>query len=110
RGGGRVGGGGVEMEKMGEGEEGAVVREHLERITGRTVAALMPAEIGGSNGLLPLTWAGRMGLPVVDADGMGRAFPLIPQVSMHLAGLAPNPGGMSDARRHGLALSARSGA
>src|SRR5262249_15138864 len=109
RGGGRVGGGGVEMEKMGEGEEGAVVREHLERITGRTVEGLMPAEIGGSTGLLPLTWAGRMGLPVVDADGMGRAFPLIPQVTMHLAGVDPNPGVMTDERGNVLVFTAISG-
>src|SRR5262250_121995 len=91
---GMVGAPTVHIEKIENGHEGAVLREHLEKITDRTVAALMPAEIGGSNGLLPLTWAGRMGLPVVDADGMGRAFPLIPQVSMHLAGIDPSPGVM----------------
>src|SRR5215470_1211352 len=73
------------------------------------VGAPTPAEIGGSNGLLPLTWAGRMGLPVVDADGMGRAFPLIPQVTMHLAGIDPNPGVMTDERGNVLVFSAISG-
>jgi uncharacterized protein len=34
----------------------------------------------------------------VDADGMGRAFPLVPQVSMHLAGIDPNPCVMTDER------------
>ena len=63
--------------------------DHLERLTGRKVAALMSAEIGGSNGLLPISWAARIGLPVVDADGMGRAFPLVPQVTMELAGVDP---------------------
>ena len=53
------------------------------------VAALMAAEIGGGNGLLPITWAARLGLPLVDADGMGRAFPEVPQVTMHLAGISP---------------------
>jgi len=107
---GMVGAPTVHIEKIQNGGEGAILREHLERLTGRTVAALMPAEIGGSNGLLPLTWAGRMGLPVVDADGMGRAFPLIPQVTMHLAGIDPNPGVMTDERGNVLVFRAISGA
>ncbi len=106
---GMVGAPTVHIEKIENGGEGAVLRDYLERLTGRTVAALMPAEIGGSNGLLPLTWAGRMGLPVVDADGMGRAFPLIPQVTMHLAGIDPNPGVMTDERGNVLVFSAISG-
>jgi len=106
---GMVGAPTVHIEKIENGGEGAVLREHLERLTGREVAALMPAEIGGSNGLLPLCWAGRMGLPVVDADGMGRAFPLIPQVTMHLAGVDPNPGVMTDERGNVLVFSAVSG-
>jgi DUF917 family protein len=62
------------------------------------VAALMAAEIGGANGLLPIAWAARMGLPVADADGMGRAFPEVPQVTMHLAGIPPSPAVMTDER------------
>lgn len=106
---GMVGAPTVHIEKIENGGEGAILREQIERITARTVAALMPSEIGGSNGLLPLTWAGRMGLPVVDADGMGRAFPLIPQVSMHLAGIDPNPGVMTDERGNVLVFRAISG-
>ena len=88
----------VHIEKIENGDEGGRLREHLERLTGRKVAALMSAEIGGSNGLNPIVWAARIGLPVVDADGMGRAFPLVPQVSMHLAGINPNPCVMTDER------------
>jgi hypothetical protein len=58
----------------------------------------MAAEIGGANGLLPITWAARIGLPVADADGMGRAFPEVPQVTMHLAGISPSPAVMTDER------------
>jgi DUF917 family protein len=64
----------------------------------------MPAEIGGSNGILPVSWAARMGLPVVDADGMGRAFPEVHQVTMHLAGISPNPAVMTDERGNTLVL------
>jgi DUF917 family protein len=88
----------VSIEKIENGDEGGRLREHLEFLTGRRVAALMAAEIGGSNGLLPICWAARMGLPVADADGMGRAFPEVPQVTMHLAGISPSPAVMTDER------------
>jgi uncharacterized protein len=107
---GMVGAPTVHIEKIENGGEGEVLREHLQQLTGRKVAAVMPAEIGGSNGLLPLCWAGRMGLPVVDADGMGRAFPEIPQVTMHLAGIDPSPGVMTDERGNVLVFHAISGA
>jgi len=88
----------VSIEKIENGDEGDRLRDHLEFLTGRRVSALMPAEIGGSNGLLPVAWAARMRLPIADADGMGRAFPEIPQVTMHLAGISPSPAVMTDER------------
>ena len=88
----------VILEKFENGDEGVRLLEHLEFMTGRRVAALMAIEIGGGNGLLPITWAARIGLPVVDADGMGRAFPEVPQVTMHLAGISPSPAVMTDER------------
>jgi DUF917 family protein len=88
----------VTIEKIENGNEGGRLREHLELLTGHRVAALMAAEIGGSNGLLPISWAARLGLPVADADGMGRAFPEVPQVTMHLAGISPSPAVMTDER------------
>ena len=39
------------------------------------LTALLSFEMGGGNGLEPLAVGARMGLPVVDADLMGRAFP-----------------------------------
>ncbi len=36
---------------------------------------MLSCEIGGGNGLEPFAIGARMGLPVVDADFMGRAFP-----------------------------------
>ena len=88
----------VNIEKIENGDEGARLRDHLEFATGRKVAALMPGEIGGGNGLLPITWAARMKLPLVDADGMGRAFPEVPMVTMHLAGIPASPAIMTDER------------
>lgn len=54
---------------------------------GRRVTTLMAAEIGGSNGVQPIGWAARLGLKVLDADGMGRAFPSGAMVAMNVAGL-----------------------
>jgi len=88
----------VILEKFENGDEGTRLRNHLEFVTGRQVAALMAIEIGGGNALLPITWAARIGLPVVDADGIGRAFPEIPQVTMHLAGISASPAVMTDER------------
>jgi len=88
----------VILEKFENGDEGVRLLEHLEFVTGRRVAALMAIEIGGGNGLLPITWAARIGLPVVDADGIGRAFPEVPQVTMHLAGISASPAVLTDER------------
>ena len=46
----------------------------LERYLGRRVDALIPIEVGGVNSLLPLMAGCMTGLPVIDADGMGRAL------------------------------------
>jgi uncharacterized protein len=88
----------VSIEKLENGDEGERLREQLEYLTGRRVAALMAGEIGGGNGVLPIAWAAGMGLPLVDADGMGRAFPEVPQVTMQLAGISPSPAVMTDER------------
>jgi uncharacterized protein len=99
----------VGMEKIEHGGEGKRLRDQLECLTGRPVAALMCSEIGGGNGLLPIAWAAGMGLPVVDADGIGRAFPEIHQVAMYLAGISPNPAIMTDERGNLIVFSAISG-
>jgi uncharacterized protein len=59
----------------------------VERDSGKKITALMAAEIGGSNGVAPVGWAARLGLKVLDADGMGRAFPEATMISMNVAGL-----------------------
>ena len=94
----------VTIEKLSSGAEGGSLREEVERHRGAPVVALMCAEIGGSNGMVPLTWAARLGLPVLDADGMGRAFPEIQQVTMHLAGISASPAVVVDERDHRVTI------
>src|SRR5690349_24443393 len=99
----------VSLEKIEAGDEGERLRSYVELETGRSVAALMAGEIGGGNGMVPVAWAARAGLPVVDADGMGRAFPLVSQVTMHLAGISPCPAVMTDERGNVVVFRAISG-
>ena len=68
----------VSIEKIESGDEGGRLREMVETLWNRRVVALMSAEIGGSNGIIPVVWAARIGLPVVDADGMGRPLDIAP--------------------------------
>jgi len=86
------------IEKIDRGDEIARIIPIVERLRGKPVAALMSAEIGGSNGMSPVVWAAGAGLPVVDADGMGRAFPEVPQVTMEVAGISASPAVMTDER------------
>lgn len=100
----------VSIEKLGTGEEGRWLRDGLERARQGRVAALMAGEIGGANGMQPINWAAHIGLPVVDADGMGRAFPEIPQVTMEIAGISASPAVLADERGNRLAITAADGA
>ena len=99
----------VSIEKLGSSHEGEWLREGLQQLTGRSVAALMAAEIGGSNGLQPIGWAASLGLPIADADGMGRAFPEVPQVTMEIAGIDPSPSVLTDERGNRLTINASDG-
>jgi DUF917 family protein len=64
----------------------SLVRE-AEAAAGRPITAIMAAEIGGSNGVSPIGWAARLGVKVLDGDGMGRAFPDAAMVAMNVAGV-----------------------
>jgi DUF917 family protein len=75
------------LEQFPSGREPALIREEVERTLGRPVVAVMPTEIGGANGVWGVAWAAQLGLPLLDADGMGRALPEIDQVAMHVAGI-----------------------
>lgn len=58
---------------------------------GRRVDALIPLEVGGINSVMPLVLGARLGLPVVNADGMGRAFPEIQMVTFGVYGCNISP-------------------
>ena len=63
----------------------------LEQHLGRKADALVGIEIGGINSLLPIMAAARLKLPLVNADGMGRAFPEIQMVTYNVYGVPCTP-------------------
>ena len=78
-------------QEMLDSEDGVIrLAEEVHRVMGRPIGAVMSSEIGGANGIQPVTWASQLGVPLVDADGMGRAFPEVQMVSMNVAGLPVN--------------------
>jgi len=70
----------------------------LERHLGRPADAVMAFEAGGSNSAIPVWVAAATGLPLVDADGQGRAFPELQMVTFGVYGVAACPLAMADER------------
>ncbi|GAA3965825.1 DUF917 domain-containing protein [Streptomyces marokkonensis] len=60
-------------------------------ITGARAGAVGVIEIGGLNAVVAAVAAARLGLPLVDGDLMGRAFPRIDQTVAALHGVDPAP-------------------
>ncbi|BBG02849.1 MULTISPECIES: DUF917 domain-containing protein [Pseudonocardia] len=81
----------VMIEKIPRGEEPVLALRRLEAHLGRTADATIPMECGGINSMIPLLVAARTGLPVIDADGMGRAFPELQMETFGVYGVAGSP-------------------
>ncbi len=94
----------VGIEKMEEGNEGVRVLRAIEAHTGRKVDAVLGDEVGGGNGIYPMVTAAKLDLPVVDADGMGRAFPEVQMTSFFVYGQATQPAALSDADGNTLVI------
>jgi len=81
----------VAVEKLANLDDLDIAVSAVERRLGRTVTAIVAAEMGGSNSLLPVAFAAQRAIPVMDADGMGRAFPELQMVTFHVEGNSPYP-------------------
>jgi DUF917 family protein len=86
----------VILEKIPSGTEFIGSVKAMASFLGRDPVALMPIEVGGMNTLVPLAIAGEMGLPVIDADSMRRAFPQIEMTVFTLSGLKASPLAIAD--------------
>ncbi len=67
-----------------------------EAFFGRRIDALISAEIGGSNSIIPLGVSAICGVPVIDGDGMGRAMPHIEMTTFSIFGARATPAILMD--------------
>ena len=90
----------VGIERLKEGNELFRALRALEQYTGKQATHMIAAEIGGGNSLAPIIVAIQAGLPVVDGDAMGRAFPELQMDTFSIYGVPPTPNAISDIRGH----------
>jgi DUF917 family protein len=85
-------------------KELSVAYEAMQRWMGRPAKAIMSAEIGGMNSVIPFAVASELGLPVIDGDGMGRAYPEIQLTTFTLYGHGAAPIVVADARGNAVII------
>lgn len=86
----------VGVERIREGKEGYRCLLGMENLTGKKMDAIVCEEIGGANSMNPLVTAALGGLPVLDCDGMGRAFPEMQMTTFSIYGHSSTPSVMCD--------------
>jgi DUF917 family protein len=80
----------ISREKFPKGDEDLKSLRAIETASGDKVDAIIPGEIGGANSMAPLCVAALTGLPVIDGDGMGRAFPELQMDTFFIYGAPVN--------------------
>ena len=88
------------QEKMCDGPVIARTITMMEEHIGRKFKAIMLWEVGGNNGMQPFLAGAILGLPVVDCDAMGRAFPQADMTSFAICDLPAYPWTMVDIRKN----------
>ena len=88
----------VAYEKLAGGNEETDAVRALERHLGRSFDAIAPFEMGGGNSMVPLVVGARLDIPVVDGDGMGRAFPELQMITYFIYGGSASPAAIADER------------
>lgn len=86
----------IVLEKVPSGEEMLSALRYYELVTGRKVTHIMPFEAGGLNSCFPIVLAAQTGLPLIDSDGMGRAFPQLEMETFNVYGVPAAPIAMAD--------------
>jgi DUF917 family protein len=86
----------VAVEKVPSIEQAAEVATALATYLGTAVTHIACDEAGGVNSLIPVAAAAALGLPLIDADGMGRAFPELQMVLPTLYGIRATPMAIAD--------------
>ena len=91
----------VMVEKFPSGDEFAQLIPMIEKMLTKPVSAILCAEAGGLNSTIPFVAASKLGLPIIDGDAMGRAFPELQMVTFTLGGISATPMAMVDEKGNG---------
>jgi uncharacterized protein len=94
----------VIVEKVPNGTEMRQAVKALERLVGERTVAVMSIEAGGMNSIVPLALAAETGLPLVDADGIGRAFPEVQMTSFTVHGVSATPMSLVDDKGNAVTI------
>ncbi len=86
----------VMVEKVPAGDEARTAFEALQAFLGRPITHVTCGEAGGINSTIPFVVAASMGLPLADADGMGRAFPELQMLIPSMCGIPATPMAIAD--------------
>ena len=94
----------VMTEKLPQGDELMNAFRALEAVMGRKIDAVLCGEAGGVNSTTPFVVAAASGLPLIDGDGMGRAYPELQMVTFTLHGVSATPMVLCDDKGNSLVL------
>nr|QEO75063.1 hypothetical protein [uncultured bacterium] len=97
----------VMVEKLPAGDEAVSAFLTLQREIGRPITHVLPIEVGGMNAVAPFPVAASLGLPILDADCMGRAFPMVQMVVCTLDGILARPMAIADEKGNSIVLDVR---
>lgn len=86
----------VMVEKLPSGHEIIRAFRALQEYLGRAITHTVSIEAGGLNSTTPFSVAAQMRIPLVDCDGMGRAFPEIQMVTATMYGVSATPMALAD--------------
>ena len=100
----------VMTEKLPQGDELMNAFRALEQVLGRKIDAVLCGEAGGVNSTTPFVVAAAAGLPLIDGDGMGRAYPELQMVTFTLHGVSATPMVLCDDKGNSLVLNTVSNA
>jgi uncharacterized protein len=94
----------VMVEKLPRGDEVVNALLALQDHLGRQVTHVVCGEAGGINSTIPFVAAARAGLPLIDADGMGRAFPELQMLVPGMFGASATPMVVADEKGNTVLL------
>lgn len=94
----------IGIEKIEQGEECLWALRAIEQELDCKIDALVSSEIGGANAMEPMLTAAQAGIPVVDGDGMGRAFPEMQMCTWSIYGHKTTPAAMADEKNNIVVL------